>query len=192
MIPNTDPSPGFDQVLDSDEKILWIEKPLKLPYLAAGFGVFFICFFLLGGFLLYHNASQQAPVLGVYLMGVAVMVFSTFEFIQRRLYVRHICYAYTNKRILMRHGFRGKKIKVIEFENVVEITVDINSIERYYGAGSIKLFTGEISYSDAGTPEKMYVDLEAIIDPYVVFHNLKNVMSDFKATQYELAQIPAF
>lgn len=181
MIPNIDLSPGFEPVLDRDEKILWVEKPLQVPYLAAGFGVFFVFFFFLGTFLLYHTASNRDPALGEYLMGVAFMLLSTFEFIKRKLYVKYVSYAYTNKRILIRYGIRGEKIKAIEFENIVEVTVDISSIERYYSAGSIKLFTGEISYSDAGSPEKMYVDLEAITDPYVVFHNLKNVMSDFKS-----------
>jgi|GEM_PF-1119882 len=181
MIPHTDLLPGFEHILETDERILWVEKPLKVPYLAAGFRELFLFSFFFGIFLLYLNASQKDPNLGGYLMGAAFILFSPFEFIKRRLYLKHICYAYTNKRILIRYGIRGKKIKVIEFENVVEVTVDINSIERYYGVGTVKFFTGEISHSEAGTPEKMYVDLEAVTDPYVMFHNLKNVMSDLKS-----------
>lgn len=181
MIPNTDLSSAFEPVLDPDEKIVWIERPLRVPYLVAGFGELFFCFFFLGAFLIYYIATH-GPTMGGYLMGVVFMAFSFFDLVKRQLYSRHACYAYTNKRILIRYGARGKKMKVIEFDNVVEVTVEISSIESHYGTGSIKLFTGEMSHNDAGTPEKVYIDLEAITDPFVVFHNLKDVMSDFKAT----------
>jgi membrane protein YdbS with pleckstrin-like domain len=183
MKPNSDQMSVFDHILDPDERIVWIQKPRFKPYLAGGLEIF-ILLFLCGAFILYFAATQKDATQGLYWISAAIMVLSTFKLVWRLLRFKHVSYAYTNKRILIQRGLRGKRIKVIEFDQVVEITVDITSIDRYYGVGSIKFFTGETTPSDDGRIEKLYVDMDAIDDPFVVFANLKDVMSDYKTLSY--------
>lgn len=182
MIPNTDLLRGFEHVLNRDEKIVWIEKPKYIPYLAAGFRFAFFVFFFIGCSCLYEVTTEKHPNLGMWLVGPVFIAFSFWSFIRRRLDFKHACYAYTNKRILVRSGIKGKKIRAIEYDKVVEVTINVNAIERYYDAGSIKFFTGETKINENGKKEKVYDKVEAVPDPYIVFKNLKEVMSDFKTT----------
>ncbi len=86
------------------------------------------------------------------------------------------CYAFTNKRIMLRTGFWGIDFKSIDFDRLQETDVTVNPLENLLGVGTIKMFSGGVTAK--GAPTFNY--FIGIDHPYEVYKQLKTVAVDVK------------
>lgn len=175
--------PQFDAVLDHDEQVLWVGNPTVIPFLMSG-----LPFLLLGliwgaidyfGFIK-HIGTSKEPALGFMVPFFALHLLPLWlgvgNMLRLCLVFGNTCYAFTNKRILLRTGFWGIDFKSIDFDRLQEIEVTVNPIENMLGVGSLKMFSGGITGKGAPT-FNFFIGIEK---PYEVYKQLKTVTVDVK------------
>lgn len=178
--------PQFEAILDRDEKILWNGRPALLPFLATG--VPFLILGLIWGAIDYfgfirHMGGGEGP--GKKMLGFMIPFFLLHLFPfwgsilnMARLWLVHgnTCYAYTNKRLLLRSGFWGTDFKAIDYDRIQDLTVTVNPLENLCKVGSIRAFTGAFTSKGA----QIFDRFTAIENPYEVYKQLKQVSLDVK------------
>jgi membrane protein YdbS with pleckstrin-like domain len=172
--------PEFDSIKDNDETIIWIEKPKFIPFLLSGLaGFIFLVPFAAIWFFMWRKAQpQNNGFFGEWFILIPI-VFTLFAFLRKLFSYSNTCYAYSNKRVMMRTGFIGTDFKIIDYDKISDVQVTVNIIERIYQVGSIKFFSGRTE-TDDGNTKKLYDTWEAIPNPYEVFKRVKEVMVDIK------------
>ena len=174
--------PEFDSIKDKDERIIWTGRPIFVPYILSGlwayslYILFSIIWFALGTQVKPENDSSGG--LGIWLSLLPLALF-LFKFFSRLFSFSNTCYAYSDKRVMMRTGFIGTDFKIIDYDKISDVEVTVNFIERAYNVGTIKFFSGRTK-TDDGNTTKLYDDWEAIPNPYEVFKQVKQVMVDIK------------
>jgi hypothetical protein len=101
---------------------------------------------------------------------------SILNFVRLALVYDNTSYAATNKRLMMRSGFWGIDFKAIDYDQIVNLEVNVNPIENMFGVGTIKASSG--GASDQG--RRTFDSFIAISDPYQVFKKIKEVSVDIK------------
>ena len=175
--------PQFDAILDHDEQVLWVGNPTVIPFLMSG-----LPFLLLGliwgaidyfGFIK-HIGTAKGPALGFMVPFFALHLLPLWlgvgNMLRLCLVFGNTCYAFTNKRILLRTGFWGIDFKSIDFDRLQEIEVTVNPIENMLGVGSLKMFSGGMTAKGAPT-FNFFIGIEK---PYEVYKQLKTVTVDVK------------
>jgi membrane protein YdbS with pleckstrin-like domain len=179
--------PEFEAVKDFDEAILWIGQPVFIPFLAQGlpfliiglaWGAFdwmFISVILSGG------VGGMAPFMMIF------MLFHLFPFwgsilnmLRLMLVFRNTHYAITTKRVMMRSGFFGIDVKIVDFDKIQNLEVNVGPLEKLYNVGSIRIFSGEVSHTKNGL-RSLSDTFKAIQEPYAVFKQLKQVSMDIRS-----------
>ena len=184
MIASSELLPGFESVLDRDEKVLWIERPRFVPFLAASFGFLGLVIIVIVAIRIFISRSGQLENNSTQGWGLwielAVISFFACGFVKRLLSFRNISYAYSNRRVMIRSGITGSNFKVIEFDKIIEVEVTMNFMERYHKVGTVKFFSGNTE-TDEGNTSKVYDSWEAIPDPHTVFKQVKEAMAAIKS-----------
>ncbi|HAS6235639.1 TPA: PH domain-containing protein [Vibrio vulnificus] len=166
----------FKPVLDDNEEILWVGKPYFIAYLLNASFVFF-CGILLFLFL-GRSSSELFSTDPVQLLSEGcVMWFGLALILYKLLVYPNTFYAYSNKRLLFRSGFMGIDYKVIDYDKITNVEVNINPIESLFNVGTIKVFCGEVG----GKGQKITNDMIAIPYPNDTFRNIKQVSIDVKS-----------
>lgn len=174
--------PEFDSIKDKDEKIIWTGRPTFVPYILSGlwtysfFILFAIIWFALGTQVKPENDSSGG--LGIW-FGLFPLAAFLFKFLNKLFSFSNTCYAYSDKRVMMRTGFIGTDFKIIDYDKISDIEVTVNFIERAYNVGTVRFFSGRTE-TDEGNTTKLYDSWEAIPNPYEVFKQVKQVMVDIK------------
>ena len=175
--------PQFDAVLDHDEQVLWVGNPTVIPFLMSGLP--FLMLGLIWGAIDYfgfikHIGTAKEPALGFMVPFFALHLLPVWlgvgNMLRLCLVFGNTCYAFTNKRILLRTGFWGIDFKSIDFDRLQEIEVTVNPIENMLGVGSLKMFSGGIAAKGAPT-FNFFIGIEK---PYEVYKQLKTVTVDVK------------
>jgi hypothetical protein len=179
--------PQFGAVLDEDEKILWVSNPTLIPFILSG--VPFLIFGLLWGAFDYFGFIQhmlKGDMKGSKEMaGFAIPFFALHllplwlgvgNMIRLCLVYGNTCYAFSNKRVLLRTGFWGIDFKGIDFDRLEQIEVTVNPIENMLGVGTVKMFSGGMTSKGAPT-FNFFIGIE---NPYEVYKQLKTVSLDVK------------
>ena len=102
--------PEFDSIKDKDERIIWTGRPIFVPYILSGlwayslYILFSIIWFALGTQVKPENDSSGG--LGIWLSLLPLALF-LFKFFSRLFSFSNTCYAYSDKRVMMRTGFIG-------------------------------------------------------------------------------------
>jgi membrane protein YdbS with pleckstrin-like domain len=176
----------FESLKDNDEIIYWVGSPKLIPFLAQGipfliigllWGVF--DFFFLG-LAFIDGFSGVGIFIGIF------MLFHMFPFygsilnmIRLVLVHKNTKYAYTSKRLMYRSGFLGIDVKVVDYDKVQNIEVNVSPLENLYKVGTVRVFCGEYSSGKNGT-RSISSDFKAIDDPYEIFKAIKQVSLDIK------------
>ncbi len=172
--------PEFESVKDDDETIIWIGKPVFIPYvlsdlgyLAASlaFGVFFL-------FVIMKSENEGGGSLN-WLIGAFIIGQGLLKFLAKVLSFSNTAYGYSNKRVMMRTGFIGTDFKTIDYDKISDIEVNVNVVDRMYGVGTIRFFSGRTK-TDDGDVSKLYDNWYAIPNPYKIFKMVKQVSVDVK------------
>lgn len=175
--------PEFESIKDDDEEILWIGKPVFIPYILSGLGVglftiaFGIIWILTSKYGNFEEGSE--PNSWFWLFGLVPLLQGAYVFFNKLFSFPNTAYAYSNKRVMMRTGFIGTDFKTIDYDKISDIEVNVNIIERIYNVGTVRFFSGR-TQTDEGNTTKLYDKWISIKDPYGVFKLVKQTSVDIK------------
>lgn len=173
--------PEFEAVKDKDEKVLWVGKPNSTAFMMTG--IPFLAIGLIWGSIDYfgfiqHMGSKMPAGFAIPFFTLHLFPFWGSVLKMLRLYLVHgnTCYAYTNKRLMMRSGFWGTDFDAIDYDKISDIDVNVNPIENALGVGTIRAYSGRTT-SKGG---RIYDRFIGINDPYTVFKKIKEISVDVK------------
>lgn len=171
----------LDKVLNQNEKVLWEGKPSFWPFFLSSsiypfiFGLvwmFFLIPFIYGlSFLILFVPHFWIGI--VLIVGVPIYQLLVF---------RHICYAITDKRVILQKGLIGRDFEIVDFDQITNAEVNVGLIDKLFGGktGSILISTaGSFTYTRRGITQRPYT-LRHIENPYDVFKFFKKVSYDVK------------
>ena len=183
MMTDYDLPPEFDAVKDADEEILWVGKPSFKAFMMSGIPL--LCLGFVWGAVDYFGFirnwdSNENGMSGFMIPFFVLHLFPFWGSILNmvRLYLIHgnTCYAFSNKRLMMRSGFWGTDFKVIDYDKISDLEVNVNPIENYLGVGTIQAFSGRV-HNKGGRIYDKFIGIE---NPYEIFKRIKEVSVDIK------------
>lgn len=172
----------FEQVLDKEEKIIWIGKPKFIPFLTSGLpflglGIIWFCIDYFG---FIRNMDSLSIDIGVVIPFFLLHLFpfwgSVLNMFRLVLVYNNTYYTYTNRRIMMRSGFWGTDFKAIDYDKISDIEVNVNPIEQMFNVGTVEAYSGR----DNSKGGREYDKFIAIENPYEVFKMIKQISVDVK------------
>lgn len=171
---------AFDAVKDSDEEILWVGRPAFLPFLVRG--VPFLAIGLLWGAIDYFGfiRGMSSEMKGFAIPFFALHLFPFYMSILNmvRLFLVHgnTCYAFTNKRLMLRTGFWGTDFRGVDYDKIEDLEVNVNPVENVFGVGTVLAYSGRTNAKGREVREGFI----AISNPYDVYRRIKEVCVDIK------------
>lgn len=174
----------FRDILDTNERIIWSDKPHLLVHLATGFPLLIIgilwgimdSFFFMnfmafgGGFFNFLSIFMLLHMMPLWL-GVGNMIRLIFVY-------RNTYFCYTDKRVIIKTGFMGVDYKTKDFYNIGNVEVNVGPIENMVGVGTIRI---DEEYVRTGKHSRRVGNrLYGIQRPYEVFKALKEIVMDIK------------
>jgi uncharacterized membrane protein YdbT with pleckstrin-like domain len=189
----------FKDILDKDEEIVKVFKPNKKRYLLVRgittgfFLLIFISIFLLpallamtGAISMIDEASgiDDAPMMGVMFLVIAISLIVSAVFYCVWLFVSYskTYYAYSNKRIIIRHGFIGVDFATLDLNMITTVLVNVGLLDKF-----IKPNTGTITFGSSASPVGFAISkggigfgFAGIDDAYVTYREIKEVIDAHK------------
>jgi len=178
----------FQDIIDSDESILWTGRPnfmtfmcSGLPFLAGGiiWGIIDIGF-IMTAFSSGMRDHAVGPPMFFIVPFFALHLFPCWGSVLYMFWLffshRNTAYSFTNKRVMMRSGVFGIDYQTIDYDKIRDYQVNVGPIEKLFGVGSILFNTGEIT--SKGHP--MLKRFSGIENPYDVFRLLKETTVNVK------------
>lgn len=144
----------FDEILDKDEQIVKIIKPLKSRYWK---------FFLM------------PLIIPIFLPHFIVVMACTLFFIIPLLYAngyKNLYYAYTNKRLIKRSGTIGVDYKTLDYKFITSTSVDVNLLDK-----SKKHKTGSLCFKSPTSS----VTFDYVEKPYDTMREIKEYIDTVSA-----------
>lgn len=120
----------FHDILDKDEKIISVFKPVKRRYWRAGLAPFAI------------------PLFWPHLIILLVITFFTLPFFYAKAYY-NIYYAYTNKRLIVRKGIFGNNFASLEYKDITATSVKVGFLDKGCETGTLEFSSPSVH---AGVP----------------------------------------
>ena len=175
----------FENILDSDEKVIKVLRPNKLKFFFASFfGTFVVmAFFVTFGILLgtvKDEFGDVAPI-GLTISVIAFgVLFAAFSVLFTILAYKNRYYAYTNKRVIIRGGIIGVDYKSLDMDMIGAIDVTVTVIDKI-----LRSNTGSISFGSVASPMtaaggSIFTFL-SIENPYDFYKEIKLVINEKKA-----------
>lgn len=178
----------FQDILDSNERILWSDKPHLLVHLATGFPLFIIGILwgILDSFLIRGTMSFDEGIGGFFNLFSIFMLLHLFplwlgigNMIRLFLVYRNTLFCYTDKRVIIRTGFMGIDYKTKDFYNIENIEVNVGPLENMLSVGTIRI---DEEYVRTGKHTRRVGNrLYGIKRPYEVFKAIKEAVMDIKS-----------
>ena len=168
--------PAFDSIKDDDETILWVGKPEYKPYMLLvvlgslapiAFGIF-----ILSMALEHPDVMSFLMAFGAIGVGVGMILWQHWGY-------SNVCYAYSNKRVLIRQGFIGTDFITLDYDKIIDVSVNVSIIERYFNVGTVRFFSGKAESSKNGT-RNIYDNWQCIENPYEAFKKVKQITTEMK------------
>lgn len=177
----------FSEMLDPDEKVLWSSKPhfwvfiLNCSWMLV-LGVLY-SFFIVGDMpdVEGKDGTFLFVVRHIFTwVGLAALIYALLVY-------PNTFYACTNKRLIFRTGFFGIDYKIIDYDRISNIEVNVNPIENLFNLGTIKVFSGEIGPNG----RSLTCNMLSIPYPNDTFKRIKKITMDIKTDmQYPNAYRP--
>lgn len=172
---------NMNNLLKSNERVLWSGKPEKAPFIGTGLasipiGLIFLGFAI---FWMWGAASQGAPgsftLFGLPFVLVGIVI--TFgPSIWQLLRYRNTEYMITDQRVITQTGAIGLDTRFVDFDKIQEVYVKIGIIDKLFGTGSVYVMTaGSTVFGSSmrsgygyGGSGSMRPSLGALREPYKV------------------------
>jgi hypothetical protein len=142
--------PAFDSIKDDDETILWVGKPKYLPFILPR--IFLASFFVLVGIIIESvvlfnlNNFRIFPdffsMLGF--LSIIPISLGMIMVLSKHLGYSNICYAYSDRRILIRRGFMGTDFIALDYNKITDVGVDVSIFGKVFNTGTIHFSSGNI------------------------------------------------
>jgi hypothetical protein len=174
--------PHFDSIKDNDETIYWTGRPSFIPYILSGIGagIFTMAFGIIWISISFESQTKEGMTNNYFWMFGLIPILQGFYVVLKRLFTySNTSYAFSNKRVMMRTGFIGTDFRIIDYDKISDIEVNVNFIERIFNVGTIKFFSGRIQ-TDEGNTTKLYDCWNSVSNPYEVFKAVKQTSVDIK------------
>ncbi len=178
----------FEAIKDNNEAILWSDQPVFIPFMmqAVPFLMLGIVWFLINSTFyrfMFEDGFMFAGFSSFALLFVVVhqfpLIASVLNAIRLLLVFKNTVYGFSNKRVMLRTGFFGTDFKVVDYDKIQNLEVNVNPIEKLFHVGKIRIYSGEVSVRNNQSHPK-YTVFYAIKNPYDVFKQLKSVSLDIK------------
>lgn len=168
----------IDKILDK-EKILWEGKPKLLPFLFSSIFTTFSIILLIYLILLIrlkdetNSSTTSFIIITLVLFAPIIYKFLSYFFIH---------YAITDKRVILQGGIIGRDFRIIEFDKITNLEVNVNLFDKIFGgnSGSILIQTPEAFRNTRLGPMASPHKIKHIKDPYEVFKLFKNLSFNVK------------
>jgi hypothetical protein len=149
---------AFDPILNKGEMIQAIYKPKKSRFLVGPlFGSFFFALMMsMWSIFVFcipgkdKNGDRTAPsnpLLGWLLFAGIFVVIMAAILIMTNIRYRHVLYAYTDSRILIRDGFIGVDFKTLDLKQIQATEVRVDFVDKITGGK-----TGSIAFGSNSSP----------------------------------------
>ena len=174
---------SIDDVVGSDEKVLWRGQPNAKSYVLAatlkmlpialiwlvfdGVFIFFIANGMASGGIPLAVLGFIVPFFLLHLAPVWIWIGKTIKATRE---VRNLEYAITDKRIIIRSGVVGIDFKFINYTEIDSVNVKVGIIDRIFKVGDI--------YINSSVNAGVLWDVD---DPYKVGNALQRVTLDIKS-----------
>lgn len=174
----------IEQMLDENERILWDAKPDRLTYIIGNPIIYLFAIFwaAIDSTFIVAFFQQQEPQLFV-LFFFAIHLIPVWIAIGGPIYRaknwKYIQYAFTGKRIYIASGIIGRDIKVVEFADVSEPSVNVGLIEKLRNCGTIHLRPYAECSRQNGRINNIGV-LRHVSQPYELYKNIKQMALDIR------------
>lgn len=170
---------AFEDIADRNERLLWVNKPKLLPYITIR--ALFALILIAVGLFMYINAKSKGGITNPLfsLSCFLPIAIGAWNIISALLAYPRTFFGYTEKKVLMQTGIRGQKFTIIEMDKIIEVSVNSNFLERTFGTGTIKFFTGKTK-TDDGSASKVYDSWESIPNHLEVYQDLNKILERHK------------
>ena len=162
------------------QKLLWKGRPKLIPFVLSRYVTGLILLVLIGAWLFAGKIVQPdydvTGGLGLWL-GLFPLCIFLWILIKRGVLCKHTFYSCSKKSITIKSGTIQSECKRIAFDEIEDVKVTVNAIEKICGVGTISFYSGNTQLEE-GNPIKVYDSWEAIPNPYEVFENIKLLMID--------------
>mgnify|MGYP000961816594 CR=1 FL=1 len=186
----------FEKILDKDEKIIKVFKPIKSKlYFATLVNVFLFSLFIaipVAIVLLVEfsfNPTSPLPeylqiiifiAVGIILYFIAIAILYFLTWIFAKAYYNNLIFAYSNKRIIIRTGILGIDYKSLDMKMIGAINVYVSPIDKIH-----KKNTGTITFGSTASPISPEKGLAPyrfshVHDPYNLYREVKSVIDEYK------------
>jgi len=195
LLQDLHPGPDFESVTEPGETILWRGKPVFWPFVlhAVPMLVFGAAWGVFDAALLSKAFVAAQGNFDLFLLAFAVIHgFPAWGSLLYAAYLvlvhRNTVYAYSDRRLLLRSGVVGTRLKSIDYGRIRELDVTVGIFERLYGVGTVRVHAGRSTARGA----RLYDQFVSIADPYEVYRAIKGVELDGKTDwRYPNALRPA-
>ncbi|MBC76058.1 MAG: hypothetical protein CME64_08570 [Halobacteriovoraceae bacterium] len=164
----------FTNVLESDESVIWAEKPHLITYI-LGLAPISIIPGVVIGLLSVRGANIPG---GAFLTSLLLaLVIGVFIYIN----YKNVLYVLTSKRLIISTGFFGIDFHSIDYDKVTDLTVSVSVLQRIWGSGNIVFATA----SSMGVQSKFNKNIfRSVLNPYDVYRRVKRLTynSDLEKT----------
>lgn len=181
----------FLPIIDHDEQIVWTGKPKAIPFVFQGVSLLIvgIFWFILVGVMMPTVSDGFFAESGSFEVNAFIIIPNLIRFfplvigIGRMTYLifalKKTKYAITSKRLLFRSGIIGIDYKIVDYDQIKNMEVNVNPLEKMMQVGSIRVFSGEMITTNQ-TTRSVPTTMVAIPNPYEVFKLLKKTTVDIK------------
>ena len=180
----------FRDILDTNERVIWSDKPHLMVHLASGVPFLIIGIiwgimdsFFFSGFMSFGAGgfSGMFGFLSIFmLLHMMPLWLSIGNMIRLILVYRNTFFCYTDKRVIIKTGFMGVDYKIRDFYNIENVEVNVSPLENMLGVGTIRIDEGYV-YGHNNKRTRVGNRLNGIQNPYEVFKNLKEIVMDIKS-----------
>ena len=171
---------NINNILDSNEKIIWQGKPKYTAFIlksipVAVFGLFW-CTFLIPFY--WGLFTGKFPIFAWVVLGPHTFI--GLGMLTAPLWASlaypYIEYAITSKRIIIKSGFFARNFSTVDYATLTDVSVDIGFIGRITNTGNINFISGMGIFTEKTGKSS----IAAIENPYDVFKLLKQIYFDIK------------
>ena len=180
---NTMQKNNIDDVVDSNEKVLWRGKPNSKSYVLAAMlkmmPIALIWLIFDGTFIFFISKGMKEGSIPLVLLGFIVPFFLLhlapvwiwiWKTVKATREVKNLEYAITDKRIIIRSGVVGIDFKFINYTEIDSVNVKVGIIDRIFRVGDI--------YINSSVNSGVLWDIQ---NPYHIGNALQKVTLDIKS-----------
>ena len=157
-----------DKLLRKVEKVIWSDKPLKSPFMIGGFiaSVFRLVWLSFSLFAMWVSTIQGIETFVTLFLSLFVLIGFGLTLgppIWQVMRYKNTKYLITNQRLITQTGAIGVDTRFLDLDNIQEVYVNVNFIDKVFRTGSLIVVTAGFPYLKG-----IYPAITALKEPYKI------------------------